>query len=330
MKISIIIPVFNVKEYLKDCVDSALKVHAEKEILLIDDGSTDGSGELCDALCEAHEEVVAVHQKNGGLSAARNTGIRRSTGDFLMFLDADDFIDPAETDAMVHGLLPETQVAMGLYKNYYAAQEKSEPESCEAFLQISGMVPMEQFLQAIPADGQSCYMIACRFWLRREFLLEHALFFLPGIYHEDEEWTHRLLCAAQSIQVFHQYFYYYRQAREGAITSSVTSKHLKDGFQIIERTERLMSLSEDPARTRYLRQRVANIYMNSMIHVYCLPAQEREGILRQLKEYQKLCIPYLPGKVGKAAGLCVRLVGLHLTCRFLHKAWRLKKREGKE
>ncbi len=330
MKISIIIPVYNVKEYLEECVASVLKMQAEKEILLVDDGATDGSGDLCDALSKAHGEVSVIHQKNGGLSAARNTGIRHSTGDFLMFLDADDFIDPAQTDAMLRDLTPETQVAIGLYQNYYAAEKKAEPESCEAFLRLDGLVPVEQFLQAIPADGQTCYMIACRFLLRREFLLEEELFFLPGIYHEDEEWTQRLLCAAPAVQVFHRYFYYYRQAREGAITSTVKSKHLNDGLQIIERAEKLLqTLPEDSERTRYLRQRVANIYMNSMIHVYRFPVQEREAILQQLKKYQKLCVPNLPGKIGKAAGLCVRLMGLNATCRLLHRAWVLKKREEK-
>lgn len=331
MKISIIIPVYNVKEYLEDCVASVLQMKAEKEIVLVDDGSTDGSGELCDALGKVHGEVAVIHQKNGGLSAARNTGIRHSTGDFVMFLDSDDFIDPVETDAMLRGLKEETQVAMGLYQNYYAAEKKTEPESGEGFLQLSGIVPMERFLEAIPADGQSCYMIACRFLVRREFLLAHELFFLPGIYHEDEEWTHRLLCAAQTMQVFHQYFYYYRQAREGAITSTVKSKHLKDGFQIIERAEKLLlPLSADPARAQYLRQRMANIYMNSMIHVYRFSEEERETILQQLKKYKDLCTPYLPGKAGKVAGFCVRLVGLNATCRLLHRVWLLKKREGKE
>ncbi len=319
MKTSIIIPVYNVEAYLEECVASALKICADKEILLVDDGSTDKSGALCDALSEKYPEVRTIHQENGGLSAARNTGIRHSTGDFVMFVDSDDFLDPVQTDEMLSQLSPETQVAMGLYQNYYAREDKVEQESCEAFLQMSGVVPIEQFLRTIPEDGQSCYMIACRFLVNREFLLEHDLFFLKGIYHEDEEWTLRLMCFAGNVQVFHNYFYFYRQARAGAITSAVKAKHLNDGFQIISRAKDLLaSQREDSAQAAYLRQRMSNLYMNNMIHVYLLSKEERLPVFQQLKQYRDSCIHGLAGTKGKIIRLCEKVLGMKLTCWLLH------------
>lgn len=319
MKTSIIIPVYNVEAYLETCVASVLKIHAEKEILLVDDGSTDKSGELCDVLSRKYPEVQAIHQENGGLSAARNTGIRHSTGDFVMFVDSDDFLAPEETEKMLTQLTPETQVAMGLYQEYYDTENRTEPENCEAFLQISGVVPVEQFLETIPKDGQSCYMIACRFLINREFLLAHDLLFLPGIYHEDEEWTQRLLCFAESVQVFHNYFYFYRQARAGAITSGVKAKHLKDGIQIIARADNLLaSQCENPVKAAYLRQRMSNIYMSNMINVYKLSKEERLLAFQQLKQYRDSCIHNLAGAKGKMIGLCEKILGMKLTCWLLH------------
>ena len=94
MKISFIIPVYNCIDYLPACVDSIRTVNAEDyEILLIDDGSTDGSGAICDDLAEKYPEIRVVHQSNAGASAARNRGIQEAVGDLLLFIDSDDSID---------------------------------------------------------------------------------------------------------------------------------------------------------------------------------------------------------------------------------------------
>lgn len=94
MNYSFIIPVYNCKQYLPDCVESIRRVGVEAyEILLIDDGSTDGSGDLCDALARNWPEVRVIHQENGGASAARNRGIREAAGEKILFVDADDSLD---------------------------------------------------------------------------------------------------------------------------------------------------------------------------------------------------------------------------------------------
>mgnify|MGYP000853104879 FL=1 len=93
-KISIIVPVFNMKAYLRNCVESLTKqTYKNLEIILVDDGSTDNSGAICDSLALLDERVIVIHQKNGGLSYARNRGTNLATGDYIMYLDADDWID---------------------------------------------------------------------------------------------------------------------------------------------------------------------------------------------------------------------------------------------
>ena len=94
MKFSVVIPVYNVKEYLERCVTSVLNQPcADYEMILVDDGSTDGSGALCDRLALRSPKIRVIHQKNGGLGAARNTGIEHALGDYLVFIDSDDYID---------------------------------------------------------------------------------------------------------------------------------------------------------------------------------------------------------------------------------------------
>lgn len=93
--ISVIVPVYNVKDYLAKCLDSiTTQSYKDLEIIVVDDGSTDGSSELCDEYAKKDKRIRVVHQKNAGLSAARNTGIEAAIGKYLMFLDSDDTIDP--------------------------------------------------------------------------------------------------------------------------------------------------------------------------------------------------------------------------------------------
>ncbi|WP_440249335.1 glycosyltransferase family 2 protein [Dialister succinatiphilus] len=94
-KASVIVPVYNVEKYIHRCVDSILKQsYRNLELILVDDGSTDHSGRICDEYEKRDNRVRVIHQKNTGLSGARNTGIRQSTGDFLFFVDSDDYVSP--------------------------------------------------------------------------------------------------------------------------------------------------------------------------------------------------------------------------------------------
>ena len=103
MIVSIIVPVYNVKGYLKRCLDSLTQQTYEKiEILLIDDGSSDGSGAICDSYAEKHENVKVVHKNNGGVSSARNLGLEKASGDYILFVDSDDWIERDAVENLVN------------------------------------------------------------------------------------------------------------------------------------------------------------------------------------------------------------------------------------
>ena len=103
--ISVIVPVYNVERYLRRCVDSILhQTYQDLEVLLVDDGSTDASGAICDEYAAQEERVTAVHQKNGGLSAARNAGLERAQGTYLCFVDSDDFLDSRMLETLCRDL----------------------------------------------------------------------------------------------------------------------------------------------------------------------------------------------------------------------------------
>ena len=98
--VSIIVPVYNVEEYLRECVDSILnQTYSDVEVILVDDGSTDQSGNICDEYAKMDSRIKVIHKKNGGVSAARNTGIGEASGEYLMFVDSDDAIHPELVEA---------------------------------------------------------------------------------------------------------------------------------------------------------------------------------------------------------------------------------------
>lgn len=325
--VSIIIPVYNVECYLDECIASALKLKTECEIILIDDGSADHSGELCDLWADKDKRIKVIHQENQGLSVARNVGIRASRGEFIMFLDSDDFIDPVKTDEMLSNLDLDTGILSGLYCSYFEDRDVYEKEPSDALLALNGRTKMDDFLAAIPADGRSCYMMACRFVVRREIVFRQNLGFVPGIYHEDEEWTQRLLCGSDDIFVSHCYFYQYRRGRVGSITSTVEPRHIWDSFTILRRSERLlMRLRPGSQKELYIRRRMAQLYLSNMLNICVLGKEERKKARSWFRYFHDLCMPYIYGPGCRAIREFDSVFGCWITCMAVGCANRIRKR----
>lgn len=119
--ISVIVPIYQVEAYLEECLDSILnQTYRQLEIILIDDGSTDRCGDICDRYASQDSRIKVIHQTNQGLSAARNAGMDMATGEFISFIDSDDYIDPHFYEKMVQGFLnyPEAPIIVCLtYKD---------------------------------------------------------------------------------------------------------------------------------------------------------------------------------------------------------------------
>ena len=121
--ISIIIPVYNVEKYLKECVDSVRKqTYKNLEIILIDDGSKDNSGKLCDELAKEDNRIKVIHKENGGLSDARNVGIENATGEYIQFIDSDDFVEKDMIEILHNDI----------------CQEKADVSMCSLYLYKDG------------------------------------------------------------------------------------------------------------------------------------------------------------------------------------------------
>ena len=172
MLLSVIVPVYNVEKYLSKCVDSLLNQNLlpeEYEIILVDDGSTDRSGDICDEYAMHHSNVKAIHQQNGGLSVARNTGIQVAAGKYVQFVDSDDYLEPNVLKSLVEKMkLEDLDVLRFNYRNVNEQGEEiapnKDPKRWVSYLSevCDGLTFLNERL------GPACY--ACQFVVRRTLL----------------------------------------------------------------------------------------------------------------------------------------------------------------
>lgn len=147
--ISVIVPVYNVRPYLKRCIDSIIaQTYSNLEILLVDDGSTDGSGELCDAYARQDARVQVIHKKNGGQASARNEALRRAVGDFICFADSDDYLDVRMIEVL-HRDLTETNADAAVvgFQKFSDAQPPKEGRQAATLKCLTNMQAIQSILQ---------------------------------------------------------------------------------------------------------------------------------------------------------------------------------------
>lgn len=227
-EISVIVPVYNVEKYLQRCVDSILEQTFENiEILLVDDGSTDGSGAICDQYALKDSRIHVIHKKNGGLSDARNAGMDVSVGNYLSFVDSDDFIAPNMLQTL-HDLAVKQQADISIC-GMCECFENSVPEQnpqiiCQTYTGIEAL--RQAFI------GNYFGMSICTKMVRRDLCKDHR--FIKGKTSEDVFFTPQLLLRAQRVAFTSEPLYNYWH-RGGSITTrpfSPAAMDVIEGYEI--------------------------------------------------------------------------------------------------
>ncbi|HHX70059.1 MAG TPA: glycosyltransferase [Gallicola sp.] len=221
MKISIIVPVYNVKAYIDRCLESLIRqAYKDIEIILIDDGSTDGSSEICDTYASSYKHISVIHKENEGLSEARNTGVRVASGDYILFVDSDDYIDE-NTCLYFHSKLGnrDADIIVGNMR----VVNNSEVRHMNHTIQDSEKTWLGLEYLKSELKNKTMHMAAVLCLYKRKFLIENDLFFEYGILHEDEEFTPRVFLKAKEV-IATDIVFYNHMIREGSIT---TQKNLK-------------------------------------------------------------------------------------------------------
>lgn len=188
-RISVIVPVYNIREYLPRCVDSVTaQTWSSLELLLIDDGSTDGSGALCDELAGRDKRIRVFHKENGGSSSARNLGIEKATGEYLGFVDSDDYIEPDMYERLITAALEYGADIVQIGRNEIDETGTLLPDICVPPGQPE-KITSQDFLRELLLHRGDCSF--CTKLIRREFLAEKR--FPQGVLNEDFHLLVRLL-----------------------------------------------------------------------------------------------------------------------------------------
>ena len=243
MRFSIIIPVYNVESYLRQCLDSVLaQTFGDWEAICVNDGSTDGSAAILEEYATKNERFKVITQANGGLSAARNAGIKDAQGEYVLFLDSDDWLEPTALQTL------DTQLSRPLSPRG-VVEDRGELfdmlcfSGRRFFEKANCFHPADELPEKTYATGMDYYnenalvprdfafvCVVLRAY-RRPFLLENNLWFNEGIYHEDNLFTPIACYYAKQVLVTNVCLYNYR-VRANSITATYSLKRLKDFMSI--------------------------------------------------------------------------------------------------
>ncbi len=321
MKLSIIVPVYNVEAFLNKCVDSLLAQDLPEddfEIILVDAGSTDSSGALCDTLAAEHGNIRVIHQQNRGLSGARNAGIPGASGDYVMFVDSDDFLCPNVLGTLV-GLMESKalDILRFNYQNVNMDGAVFEPNKyVKPFVDYSDEVcDGEMFLNE--RLGYACY--AWQFLVKASILRKEGNGFKEGIYFEDVEWTPRILLQARRAASTDTLVYNYL-FRTGSIARNKDAekkrKAIRDKMTILEGFAALRPLVKDDRWFRGMSSQIA-LSIFDIVGRFFYP--ERKEYIRALKRQVAFPLSTYHATKSSRRKILLANVSPYLVCRLYHR-----------
>ena len=281
--LSIVVPVYKVEKYINKCVDSILMaLHGfedQYELILVNDGSPDNCGKICDEYAIRHINISVLHKENGGLSDARNFGINKATGEYIAFIDSDDWV--TKDMGKIFDLFKQKPGFDAFQFGYIGVDE-------------SGEILKELFY----TDNNFSYLdlmttIAWVKIVRREFIINNDLFFVKGRLSEDVDWSFRLYLSNAKFFISDINFYRYFITREGSIMKTLSLeyinnhiiKSLNECWIMLKRTKVPKSLFKK------LRKYLLTQANTTIVYASRFDRQEQEKFVQIFKQNRKLFAP---------------------------------------
>lgn len=284
-KISVIIPIYQVENFLRKCIETIVEqTYQNLEIILVDDGSKDNCPQICDEYARKDERIKVIHKENGGLSDARNVGIENATGDYLFFIDSDDWV---EKDILSHLyiMLKENKadIAECQYEKVYQEQDIIENEKEKVML-----LQPRQALENLAVENKINNIIICSKLYKSKLFRE--IRFPKGKIHEDEYTTYKLFYMANKIVVTNLKLYYYRQ-REGSIIVTKFNPKRLDVIQAYE--ERLKFYQKKDEKHLYKLEITKFLYILLYCYYHSKKAKFDKQTIKNIKtKYKKVYKQY--------------------------------------
>ena len=325
MKFSVIVPVYKVEGYLEQCVESVLQqTYTDFELILVDDGSPDRCPEMCDNFSQKDTRIKVIHKKNGGLSSARNAGLDIATGDYVVFLDSDDFwndenalqevYDKAKfgTDIVIFGCTD-----WDIHTNKKVVSRSSYNQE---IMQSNDKNMILHYLlseKKLPG-GPTVFMT------RRDLIERLKIRFKEGITAEDYDWVLSIFLNASNFAAIDDPFYTYRKRQEGSVTTS-SQLNIINGISYtldkwIVESEKISSSVVRRDVLNYL----AHIYTTGVIMIARLSSENKKIAIESLKTYKNI-LKTSYWKKTKAVRFSLAIFGYRITAYMTNKAFRIRR-----
>lgn len=287
--VSVIVPVYNVENYVNECIDSILQQKYENiEVIIVDDGSTDGSGSICDHYGEYDERVIVIHKQNGGLSDARNTGLNSSSGEYITFVDSDDYIHKDMIFNLMNAIVssgsdcavcPLVRFEDGMKTNQNVFFNSSEAETLSGYQLVK-----ELYMGKYGEIG----LVAPNKVYKRSLFVHNKIQYPVGRFHEDTFTTFKLIYNSSKVSIVPQPMYYYRVRSGSIMNSSIDIKKCSDGIEgDYSSVEYFNEKNEDE-----LKKLCLNNFYRSQIKTYYKISKDNDCKKLLINRYKKIWRQY--------------------------------------
>lgn len=291
--LSIIIPVYNVEKYVRKTLESIFEStfpNNEVEVIVVNDGTKDNSMSIVNEFVAKYDNLKIINQENQGLSVARNTGLKAAQGKYVWFVDSDDWIEydslpfllkhleHSDKDVLMFKIREYDEEGRILFERFFHDNKNEEQISgtdVVLYLKKYGIdiTPMQQYI------------------IRRDFLLENNLFFVPGIYHEDMEFAPRMLITAERVSVIPKVIYCYLRRSSGSITTDVSlqKKRILSKIEIYKRYKafgKKMKHKKDIEVLSYCQYRIVSYMWNPLGMDFIKEEGDKIGLTELMSQFK--------------------------------------------
>lgn len=325
MKLSIIVPVYNTEEYLKECLDSVTpQLTDDMEVILVNDGSTDGSQKICEEYQEKYSQVRLINQQNQGSSVARNTGIHEAVGDYLLFLDSDDFIATSVLRDLIQFANNQDIIFLDAVKYY---REDWQEPLAEGYQNTCINCKSPKEVLAFLADLPKFPGAPWNKLVNRNFVVKNNLYFSEGIVAEDIDWV---LSVLKEAEIFGYYskknYYFYRQNRKFSVTHNIGVKHVNSLLYILDKWVNKIKNHE---YANFYYKFLAYEYIITLLSFSYLSKEEQKNFKDQLLQYSFL-LQYRDDVKYRLAAMSIKLFGVSICSYLLRKYQNIRLKRGRK
>ena len=264
MKFSVILPIYKGEKYLHECVDSILnQTYTDFEVILVDDGSPDSCPQICDEYAVKDARVKVVHKINGGQASARNAGLEVAQGDYVCYVDSDDYlIDNKVLERLAEKTESEPDIVHYKFVEWFESDGHVAPCYFDYNVPTKGRSLAEVYCDLIDKDAY--YNSAWRKIIKRSLLMDNNIRFEEGIVGEDNEWYYHVVMVAKKLVLLDEPLYVYRR-RSGSTTTTATEKNLRDQLHVLDKWEKILSTAENDARAQVVWGSLAKQFCSAVI-----------------------------------------------------------------